>query len=99
MGVIVWPTAYTFTPPPNGVTKMNDSTKTASPSPCRSDEASPARRGRSAKHASAAERQRAYRARQKEKGMREVKVWSRDVRSPDVPLRSDIIDLSEMRRW
>lgn len=78
---------------------MNDPTKTARTSPCSSDEASPARRGRPAKHASAAERQRAYRARQKEKGMREVKVWSRDVRSPDVPLRSDIIDLSEMRRW
>lgn len=78
---------------------MNDSTKIASPTPCRSDEASPARRGRPAKHASAAERQRAYRARQRKKGMREVKVWSRDVRSPGVPLRSDIIDLSEVRRW
>jgi len=78
---------------------MTDSTKISSPTPCCSDEASPARRGRPAKHASAADRQRAYRARQKEKGMREVKVWSRDVRSPEVPLCSDIIDLSEVRRW
>ena len=55
------------------------------------------RRGRPAKYASAAERQQAYRARQKEKGMREVTKWSRDVRSKDAPLSSDIIDLSEVR--
>ena len=55
------------------------------------------RRGRPAKYASAAERQQAYRARQKEKGMREVTKWSRDVRSKDAPLSSAIIDLSEVR--
>lgn len=106
LGIIVVHIAYTLTPPPYGVTKMNDSTKTPTPNetstPARpevSSVPSPARRGRPAKHASAAERQRAYRARQKEKGLREVKTWSRDVRSEDVPLRSDIIDLSEVRRW
>ena len=87
---------------------MNDSTKTPNPTPTpaktpdlpdASSVPSPARRGRPAKHASAAERQRAYRARQKERGMREVKTWSRDVRCQDAPLRSDIIDLSEVRRW
>jgi hypothetical protein len=98
--VIVLHIAYTFTPPPYGVTKVSDSMKTPTPArPELSSVPSPARRGRPAKHASPAERQRAYRARQKERGMREVKTWSRDVRPKDTPLRSDIIDLSEVRRW
>lgn len=57
-----------------------------------------ARRGRPAKHASAAARQRAYRERQREKGLREIKTWTRDVRDGDVPLKSDVIDLSEVRK-
>jgi len=54
------------------------------------------KRGRPAKHANAAEKQKAYRARKKEEGLREVKRYVRDVRD-DTPLRSDIIDLSEVR--
>jgi len=54
--------------------------------------------GRPAVYASAAERQRAYRARLKERGMREISRIVRDVREPQ-PLHSDVIDLSEVRRW
>jgi hypothetical protein len=58
----------------------------------------PARRpGRPAKHADAAARQKAYRERLKERGLREVKRVVRDVRGP-APLVSDVIDLSEVRR-
>lgn len=55
-------------------------------------------RGRPAQYSSAAERQRAYRQRLKERGLREVKRIVRDVREPQ-PLQSDVIDLSEVRRW
>jgi len=55
------------------------------------------KRGRPAKHADAAARQKAYRERKKAEGMREVKVWMKDVRDADQTLRSDIIDLSEVR--
>lgn len=55
------------------------------------------RRGRPAKHADAAARQKAYRERKKAEGMREVKSWTKDVRDTDQVLRSDIIDLSEVR--
>jgi len=59
----------------------------------------PARRaGRPAIYESAADRQRAYRARLKERGMREITRIVRDVREP-LQLRSEIIDLSECRRW
>lgn len=54
--------------------------------------------GRPALYASQADRQRAYRQRLKERGMREVSRIVRDVR-PAQPLRSDVIDLSEVRRW
>jgi hypothetical protein len=46
-----------------------------------------AKRGRPAKHASAAARQKAYRERQKAQGLREVKRYVRDVREV-APLRS-----------
>lgn len=55
------------------------------------------KRGRPAKHADAAARQKAYRERKKAEGMREVKAWTKDVRDADQVLRSDIIDLSEVR--
>lgn len=61
-------------------------------------QASAAARGRPRVYASAAERQRAYRARLKERGMREISRIVRDVREPQ-PLHSDVIDLSEVRRW
>ena len=57
----------------------------------------PRRPGRPAKHADAAARQKAYRERLKERGMREVKRVVRDVRGT-APLVSDVIDLSEVRR-
>jgi len=55
-----------------------------------------AKRGRPAKHANAAAKQKAYRERQKAKGFREVK---RYVLDGDAPLFSDVIDLSEVRPW
>lgn len=55
------------------------------------------KRGRPAKYANAAARQKAYRERKKDEGMREVKVWTRDVRDEEQTLQSDIIDLSEVR--
>lgn len=55
------------------------------------------KRGRPAKHADAAARQKAYRERKKAEGLREVKVWTKDVRDADQVLRSNIIDLSEVR--
>lgn len=57
----------------------------------------PRRPGRPAKHADAAARQKAYRERLKERGMREVKRVVRDVRGT-APLVSEVIDLSEVRR-
>lgn len=54
--------------------------------------------GRPALYANQAERQRAYRQRLKERGMRELKKIVRDVR-PGLALKSEIIDLSEVRRW
>ncbi|MCG9080962.1 hypothetical protein [Laribacter hongkongensis] len=59
--------------------------------------ASMRKRGRPAKHVDAAARQKAYRERKKAEGMREVKTWTKDVRDADQVLRSDIIDLSEVR--
>lgn len=54
--------------------------------------------GRPKIYANAAEKQKAYRERLKAKGLREIKRIVRDVREPK-PLHSDIIDLSEVRRW
>lgn len=54
--------------------------------------------GRPRQHADSAARQKAYRARQKAAGMREVKTMVRDVRNASKPLQSDIIDLSQVRR-
>jgi hypothetical protein len=56
------------------------------------------KRGRPASYHSAAERQKAYRERLKAKGMRTISRVVRDVRDESVPLVSDIIDLSEVRR-
>jgi len=56
----------------------------------------PPKRGRPSKHINAAAKQKAYRERQKEKGLREVKRYVRDI---DAPLSSDVIDLSEVRPW
>jgi hypothetical protein len=58
----------------------------------------PRRRGRPAKHGSAAERQRAYRERMKAEGKRVVSRVVADVRDQSRPLQSDIIDLSEVKR-
>lgn len=58
--------------------------------------AAPAKRGRPPKHANAAAKQKAYRERQKAKGLREVKRFVLDV---DAPLSSDVIDLSAVRPW
>jgi len=55
-----------------------------------------AKRGRPAKHVNAAARQKAYRERQKAKGLREVKRYILD---GGAPLSSDTIDLSEVRPW
>jgi hypothetical protein len=52
--------------------------------------------GRPALYASSADKQKAYRARQKLAGLRVVQVTVRDVRQGQ-PLRSDVIDLSECR--
>ena len=57
----------------------------------------PKRRGPAPKYANQAERQRAYRERLKERGLREVRHIVRDVRDTEAPLESDIIDLSEVR--
>lgn len=54
-------------------------------------------RGRPKQYATAAERQAAYRARLKERGLRVVSHVVRDVRD-EQPLRSDVIDLSEVRQ-
>ena len=53
--------------------------------------------GRPAKYANAAARQKAYRERKKAEGMREVKAWLKDVRDEEQVLRSDIIDLSQVK--
>ena len=53
----------------------------------------PARRGRPRQYASNAERQRAYRQRQKAKGLRERKRWTRTIKKEE-ELKSDIIDLT-----
>jgi len=55
-------------------------------------------RGRPRQHGSNAEKQKAYRARLKEKGMRVVSKVVRDVRRGQ-PLESSVIDLSAVRRW
>jgi hypothetical protein len=57
----------------------------------------PTRRGRPPVHANAAAKQKAYRERLKSRGMREVRRVVRDCRDEASPLRSDIIDLSEVR--
>lgn len=57
----------------------------------------PKKRGRPAKHASAAEKQKAYRAELKKRGLRVVATVVRDVR-PEKPLQSDVIDLSEVKK-
>lgn len=54
--------------------------------------------GRPRVHASAAERQRAYRQRLRERGLRDAHRIIRDVRE-GVPLQSDIIDLSAVPEW
>lgn len=74
----------------------NDSKTAALPLPDAAD-AAPRGRGRPRQYADAAARQAAYRARLKERGMRTVQRVVRDVRA-DQPLRSDIIDLSEVRQ-
>lgn len=56
------------------------------------------KRGRPATHTDKAAKQRAYRERLKEKGMRVVSRIVRDVRVASKPLQSDIIDLSEVRK-
>lgn len=61
------------------------------------DAAAPRGRGRPRQYQDAAARQRAYRERLRERGMRTVQRVVRDVRA-DQPLRSDIIDLSEVRQ-
>lgn len=53
--------------------------------------------GRPRKYKNAAERQRAYRERLKERGLRVVSATVRDVRDKGKPLVSDVIDLSEVR--
>jgi hypothetical protein len=58
----------------------------------------PAKRGRPAIHANNAVRQKAYRARLKARGLREVKRLVPDVRATNLRLQSSIIDLSEVRR-
>lgn len=57
----------------------------------------PAKKGRPAKHADPAAKQKAYRERLKEKGLRVVSKVVRDVR-PEKPLQSDVIDLSEVKK-
>lgn len=54
--------------------------------------------GRPAKYESAAEKQKAYRERLKTKGMRLISRYVRDVRNTEIPLVSDVIDLSAVRR-
>ena len=53
--------------------------------------------GRPALYADNAARQKAYRARKKAAGLREIHVFVRDVRG-DLPLTSDVIDLSAVRK-
>ena len=55
------------------------------------------KRGRPAKHADAAAKQAAYRARLKAAGKGEIRHIGRVVRA-DAPLQSDILDLSEVRQ-
>lgn len=54
--------------------------------------------GRPKKYANAAERQKAYRARLKERGKRVSSRVVPDRRDRSEPLKSDIIDLSEVRK-
>lgn len=54
--------------------------------------------GRPRKYANQAERQRAYRQRMRERGVRVVTTVVKDVRN-EAELKSDIIDLSEVRKW
>lgn len=55
-------------------------------------------RGRPAKHANAAAKQKAYREKKKAAGQRELRHWVADVRDDSKELRSDVIDLSEVRQ-
>lgn len=55
-------------------------------------------RGRKRKYVNNAERQRAYRERLKTKGYRTVTTIIKDVREGS-ELTSDIIDLSEVKKW
>jgi len=66
---------------------------TAAPAPA------PARRGRPAVYASPAERQAAYRRRLAGRGLTEVRRVVPITAPGPVPLRSAVIDLSEVRRW
>lgn len=76
----------------------NDSKTAALPLPSEEGAAARRGRGRPRQYQDAAARQRAYRERLKERGMRTVQRVVRDVRDESQPLRSDIIDLSEVRR-
>lgn len=55
--------------------------------------------GRPRVYTDAAERQRAYRARLKERGQRVITRIVTDTRDDSQPLRSEIIDLSAVRSW
>ena len=76
---------------------MNETLLLLIPPPAADTIPEKAKRGRPAKHESAAARQKAYRARLKASGMRELKVWTKDVRDSTKPLASALIDLSEVR--
>ncbi len=54
--------------------------------------------GRPRTHGTAADRQKAYRERLKKKGYRVVARVTKDVRDAEIPLTSEIIDLSAIRR-
>lgn len=62
------------------------------------DEKDEKKRGRPAKYATAAERQKAYRQRLKEAGYREIKRTVIDVRDESQPLSSKLIDLSAIKK-
>lgn len=54
--------------------------------------------GRPQKYVNSAARQKAYRERMKKDGYREIKTKAKDVRNKNIPLTSDIIDLSQVSR-
>lgn len=78
---------------------MNTKKSSKTPAPQQHDEQPRPGVGRPRQYASAAERQRAYRARLKEAGKRVITRVVRDVRDDARPLASDVIDLSEVRTW